>query len=59
MLDKRSSALAGRRVAVERGLADLQQNRIARGREYFFGLFDRKGLERLVDGLPAESDFRV
>jgi len=44
-------------VETERSLAD--QIAIATNREYFFGLFPRNKLQRLVDALPAVRDFRL
>ncbi|MBI1826712.1 MAG: hypothetical protein HY287_01420 [Planctomycetes bacterium] len=41
---------------IERGLACDQ---LARNREFFFALHDREKLQRLLDALPAEAEFRV
>ncbi len=59
MLSRGAETLAARRVELECASAALRQNRIAQGREYFFGLFDRQALERLMSALPAEAEFRV
>ncbi len=48
-----------RRRRLENAIDDLQQYRIAHGREYFFGLYSRRSLQRLLDTLPDERDFRV
>jgi hypothetical protein len=37
----------------------LEQYEIQHNREYFFGLYDRDRLERLLDALPREGEFRV
>jgi hypothetical protein len=47
----------------DRTVADLlsqyRRDEISRGREFFFGLYSTKDLERLVDALPDERSFRV
>ena len=58
-LNARPDAMSGKVEALERARDELRQNQIARGREYFFGLYDRHALEQLLDGLPAKRDFRV
>lgn len=55
----RSGELANQRAMLGQALDDLNRNRIALGREYFFGLYDRAALERLLAGLPATSAFRA
>ena len=46
-----------------RDLADAEakhaENRLVCGRDYFFALYGRGSLQRLMDALPALSDFRV
>ncbi len=37
----------------------LEEDRVAQGREYFFGLYDRGRLEQLMDAAPPERAFRV
>jgi hypothetical protein len=59
MLKARPEVLSGQLDALKRARDELQQNQIALGREYFFGLYDRPALERLLDALPAKPDFRV
>ncbi len=59
MLGARQDALAARRSELAEAVEVLQQNEIARGREYFFGLYDRARLELLLQALPTERDFRV
>jgi hypothetical protein len=58
LLAGQQDALAAGRRELERGLANLKQSEIARGREYFFGLFDWPALDRLLRALPSESDFQ-
>jgi hypothetical protein len=55
----RSNEVADRRTELERASDGLDQNRIAEGREYFFGLYDRAALEELLAALPAQQEFRV
>lgn len=59
LLAARPGALAGRQASIDAALDELQQDRIARSREYFFGLYSRNGLEQLLDALPNERRFRV
>jgi hypothetical protein len=51
------------RIDVQRRLveakAGLRRSSLARSREYFFALYDRRRLEQLLDALPAIADFRV
>ena len=55
----RANEIADRRAELERAFDDLGQNRTAEGREYFFGLYDRAALEKLLAALPAQREFRV
>jgi hypothetical protein len=55
----RSNEVADRRAELSQALDGLDQNRIAEGREYFFGLYDRAALEKLLAALPAEREFRA
>jgi hypothetical protein len=55
----RANEIADRRAELARALDDLNENRIAAGREHFFGLYDRAALEKLLAALPAEREFRV
>ena len=57
--DKRPDLLAAQRQRVAQAVEDVRQARIAEGREYFFGFFDRRALERLLEALPGVDDFRV
>ncbi len=64
--DLNAAILGLRRDALDAGQAELarvrqefQQNRIARGREYFFGLYARSGLEELLAALPSTGVFRI
>jgi hypothetical protein len=59
MLEARPEMLAAGRAELERARRELQQDEIARGRDYFFGLYDRKRLEQLTAALPDEGVFRV
>ena len=49
-------------ASVRRKLADaeasLLRDRIGKGREYFIGLYDAPTLQRLLQALPSEQDFR-
>lgn len=55
----RSDELVNKQTELRRALDDLQQNRVALGREYFFGLYGRDALEELLAALPSTSEFRV
>ncbi len=52
-----------RQAAIDARIAQMRQttleNEIAKGREYFFGLFDDQTLHQLLSALPAEADFAV
>jgi len=54
-----SSELASRRAELRQALGDLKQNRIAQGREYFFGLYGRAALEELLAALLGKGEFRA
>lgn len=55
----RSDELANHRARLERALEDRKQNEIAMGREYYFGLYGRAALEKLLGALPGAGEFRV
>jgi len=59
LLAARSDLVRKAEAGVEAARAALRQNEIARGRDYFFGLFDDRALNRLLDALPPELDFTV
>jgi hypothetical protein len=59
ILAQRRDTLDARRAELERVRHEFLQNRIAQGREYFFGLYARNGLEELLAALPPTGDFRV
>lgn len=59
LLEARPEALAAQRAELRRTQEELARNRIALDREYFFGLYDRLELHRLLDALPATGAFRV
>ena len=59
LLAARPGALAERQASIDAALDELGQDRIARSREYFFGLYSRSGLQQLLDALPDERRFRV
>lgn len=59
LLDRRPEALSGRQRAVIEASGRLVQARIARGRTYFFGLYDRARLAALCEALPDEGAFRL
>ncbi|RJP33954.1 MAG: hypothetical protein C4547_11490 [Phycisphaerales bacterium] len=44
---------------VQTTAAQVFQDAIARGREYFFGLYDQGALRTLLHALPATDEFRV
>jgi hypothetical protein len=56
---KRSGEVSSRRMELDRALVDLDQNKVAQGREYFFALYGRAALEELLAALPGTSEFRV
>ncbi len=51
------------RLGAQRRLVEaetgLRRSRLALSREYFFGLYDRRRLEQLLDALPAVGAYRV
>lgn len=55
----RSDELVNKRAELRQALDDLHQNRVALGREYFFGLYDRAALEELLAALPGTREFQV
>jgi len=55
----RRDALELRQAEIARVRRELQQSRVSQGREYFFGLFTRSGLEELLAALPPTGAFRV
>lgn len=59
ILSERKDSVTTKRSELTQAVQDLQQNRIAQGREYFFGLYDRLRLEKLLQALPARRDFGV
>ncbi len=59
MLERAPDMLDDRRADVRRAIEQLEQNRIARGREYFFALHDGTRLQQLTKALPDRRDFRV
>jgi hypothetical protein len=59
MLALHSDTIEVRRTALAQAVLELRQNRVAEGREYFFGLYDRPRLERLLQALPSERGFGV
>ncbi len=52
-----------RQAAIDTQITQTRQaileNEIAKGREYFFGLYDTAALRQLLAALPAEQDFAV
>ena len=48
-----------REANLARTLEQFEQGRMARTREYFFGLHDRRSLETLIDALPSQDGLRV
>jgi len=59
MLALRAHALPAKRDELAAALREAEESTIARGREYFFCLYDEKRLEQLIQALPSERDFRV
>ncbi len=53
----RPEALPAKRADLLRAAQRDEEDRIARGREYFFGLFDSRRLEALTDALPGVRQF--
>lgn len=54
-----SVGVEGTGAGLDRAVRQFRRDEIARGREFFFGLFASKDLQRLVDALPGERSFRV
>jgi len=46
-------------AGLEEACRHIGENHIAMGREYFFGLYDRKRLQQLMGAVPRERAFRV
>jgi hypothetical protein len=44
-------------ASIDRILEDLEFNKLAGGREYFFGLYPEEKLRQLLDSLPRPEDF--
>lgn len=59
LLARRPDLVSIKRAELQHALNQLPQTRIAQGREYFFGLFPREDLERLLWALPGKRDFLV
>ncbi len=59
ILSTHPDATAGSHAALAGAEADLAENEIALGREYFFGLHDRSALERLLEALPSAGESGV
>lgn len=59
MLAARPEVVAAYEADVARVHRRLRDSRIARRRDFFFGLFSRSALAGLLDRLPAPPDFRV
>ncbi len=48
-----------KQAQIMEALGDFTRDRLALDREYFFALFDRPQIKRLLDALPQPSDFGV
>lgn len=59
ILAKKGGMLASMQVELTEACRQLEEDRVALGREYFFGLYGRGRLEQLVDAAPTERAFRV
>lgn len=59
ILDRAPNPFPALEDHLNRALRELDQDRIATDREYFFALHSRSALERLATTLPATADFRV
>jgi len=59
ILRRRPDLLHDRRRDLQEAISHLENDRLARGREYFFGLFDRQRLHELLTALPQTDDLRV
>ena len=59
IVERRRGNLVVKQAELASASRNLEQGRIAAGREYFFGLYDRARLDRLLGAVPTERDFRV
>ncbi len=59
LLHSRDDIVDAKRNALAQAIVQFEQGRIARGREYFYGLYDQTALETLTNALPAKAGFRV
>ena len=59
LLKMRPDALSAQQSQLSAAAEAIEQTRVARGREYFFGLYDRPTLMRLLDALPQQHDFKL
>lgn len=59
LLASQPGILAARQQDLGGALGNMRSTKIARGREYFFALYDRQSLEELTQALPAQSAFGV
>ena len=59
LLDANAGEVERRRTELLQTMQQFEQGRIARGREYFFGLYDDKAIGTMLAALPSERDFRV
>ncbi|MHC4696472.1 MAG: hypothetical protein ACYTFA_07010 [Planctomycetota bacterium] len=59
LLASQPGMLAAKQAGLAAALRNLQETKIALGREYFFGLYDTQSLEELTQALPAQRVFRI
>ena len=59
MVAARPQAVEQKRRQLDSSVVRVRQNEIARGREYFFALYDRATLEVLLKALPTTERFRL
>lgn len=59
LLDSNADEVERERAELSMTVQQFEQGRIARDREYFFGLYDDKAIGTMLDALPRERDFRV
>ncbi|MCH7592518.1 MAG: hypothetical protein IH989_07050, partial [Planctomycetes bacterium] len=59
LLDASAGEVERRRTELLQTMQQFEQGRIARGRGYFFGLYDDKAIETMLAALPSEREFRV
>jgi len=59
ILAQKGEQIASAQAGLEEACRRMGENRIAQGREYFFGLYDRKRLGQLLYAVPSERAFRV